>query len=85
MTGFGYNVNGFGSFPSRGLRPYDIQFLVVAGGGGGGGFTTGSGGAGAGGFRALTASEIPVSTNYTVTIGAGGAAQGSNASGRNGN
>ena len=68
-----------------GLVPYDIQFLIVAGGGSGGGFTTGSGGGGAGGFRALTASEIPLSTNYTVTIGAGGAAQGSNASGNQGN
>ena len=85
MSGFGYNVNGFGAFPSRGLAPYDIQFLIVAGGGSGGGATVGSGGGGAGGFRALTASEIPLSTNYTVTIGAGGAAQTSNASGNQGN
>ena len=68
-----------------GLAPYDIQFLIVAGGGSGGGATIGSGGGGAGGFRALTASEIPLSTNYTVTIGAGGAAQTSNASGNQGN
>ena len=35
MTGFGYNINGFGSFPSRGHAPYTIEALVLAGGGGG--------------------------------------------------
>jgi len=65
-----------------------IDFLVIAGGGGGatynGGFT-GSAGGGAGGYRnshgtsggsasAEASFGIVVDTNYTVTVGAGGAA-----------
>ena len=66
-----------------------INYLVVAGGGGGGSIWTGgtyggSGGGGAGGVRSTvgatggggsleTALSISTSTNYTVTVGAGGA------------
>ena len=75
MTGFGYNVNGFGS-GSGGLAPYNADFLVVAGGGGG---MTGSnagragGGGAAGGFRTFTCQELTAGENYAVVIGAGGA------------
>ena len=31
MTGFGYNISGFGAFASRGV---DATFLIIAGGGG---------------------------------------------------
>ena len=52
------------------LKNLTADVLVVAGGGGGG--RTGGGG-GAGGLRALTAQSLTTSTNYTCTIGAGGA------------
>ena len=51
------------------------EYLVVAGGGAGGGSSPSNvvcGGGGAGGFRTGTA-VLTKSTNYTVTIGAGGA------------
>jgi len=75
MTGFGYNVNGFGSGGGA-SPPYNADFLVVAGGGGG---MTGSsvgragGGGGAGGFRTFTCQELTAGENYAVVIGAGGA------------
>ncbi len=53
MTGFGYNVNGFGSFPSRG-GPFELAYVVVAGGGGGSSY--GRAGGGAGGL--LTSSSV---------------------------
>lgn len=66
---------------------YNVNFLVVAGGGGGGGqqyASTAAGGGGAGGFRcsvdrtgmglpAENGINITLSTNYTVTVGGGGA------------
>lgn len=52
--------------------PLLIDYLVVAGGGGGGASNV-SGGGGAGGFRTDTAVLLNVATNYTVTVGAGGA------------
>ena len=60
----------------------NIQMLVVAGGGSGGSQGSGSG-AGAGGLRSQTISGTTGS--YTVTVGAGGAAQSSPARGNNGN
>ena len=54
---------------------FDVSYLVVAGGGGGG-YAYGGGG-GAGGYRTNyggTALGISEATNYTVTVGAGGAA-----------
>jgi hypothetical protein len=70
--------------PQQGLT---CDYLVVAGGGGGGGSTAGSnngGGAGAGGLRSTvtatggggsleSALSVTTGTNYTVTVGAGGA------------
>jgi hypothetical protein len=46
-----------------------VQYLVIGGGGGGGGH----GGGGAGGFRTGYLTSLNVGTNYTVTVGAGGA------------
>ena len=72
-----------------------VQYLVIAGGGGGGTGTPagGGGGGGAGGYRSSVTAEnsgggvsaefkiVPIAaTNYTVTVGAGGAA---NTSGSN--
>lgn len=65
------------------------EYLVIAGGGGGGtGWNGGGGGGGAGGYRSSVIGEssgggntaepytvITLSTNYTVTVGAGGAVQ----------
>lgn len=79
MTGFGYNVSGFGSFPSRGLPPYTIELIVVGGGGGGG--SSGGGGGGAGTYRELTVLNVPSGLTWTATIGAGGAGGSSNAQG----
>ena len=47
------------------------DLLVVAGGGGGGKFI--GGGGGAGGFRTSTGFSVASATNYSVTVGAGGA------------
>ena len=60
-----------------------VDYLVVAGGGGGGSFINTSGvgsggGGGAGGLRTsyndvnVSAPELSLSTNYTITVGAGG-------------
>lgn len=79
--------------PSSGVR---VNFLVIAGGGAGG--TRHAGGGGAGGYRSSVSGEssgrgsspesyfsaVP-STNYTVTVGAGGATNGTNYSGVAGN
>jgi len=70
MSGFGYNVNGFGSFPSRGPAPVAVQYVVIAGGGGGGYYMAGGGGAG--GILTGTANiEIAVAQQITVGAGAG--------------
>ena len=49
MSGFGYNVNGFGSFPSRGPGIMLLDILVIGGGAGGGNWYYAAGGGGAGG------------------------------------
>lgn len=51
------------------LKPYAVEYLVIAGGGGGGGAS--GGGGGAGGLLSGSLS-INSATRYTVTIGAGG-------------
>lgn len=51
-----------------------VDYLVVGGGGGGG--SNNGGGGGAGGFRTGTGLPIRAGTNYTVTVGAGGAVDG---------
>ena len=60
----------------------DIEYLVIAGGGSGC-----RGGGGAGGYRTSTLTGLSKSTNYTVTIGAGGASMNSESGsvGNNGN
>ena len=52
-----------------------VEYLVIAGGasGGGGQGGVGGGGGGAGGYRTDTLSPLLANTNYTVTVGAGGA------------
>jgi hypothetical protein len=54
--------------------PIVIRYRVVGGGGGGGGPTNGAGGGGSGRISALT--QATVTTDLTVTIGAGGAVNG---------
>ena len=51
-----------------------VDVLVVAGGGSGGSGNGGSGGGGAGGFRQIADTTVSAQT-YTITVGAGGAAQ----------
>ena len=62
MTGFGYNVNGFGSFPTR-SGPYNIAYFLSSGGGGtggatNGGFNGGAGGGGGGGLQSVDEVEV---------------------------
>jgi hypothetical protein len=87
-TRVGQAVSDFGQLPAAVVVvAFDVNFLVVAGGGGAGGqqyASVGAGGGGAGGFRcsvdktgmglaAEDGIDITLSTNYTVTVGAGGA------------
>jgi hypothetical protein len=60
---------------------YLADFLVVAGGGGTGHSVAGGGGAG--GYRELSSQTINLATNYTVTVGAGGAGTASGSPGGN--
>jgi hypothetical protein len=63
----------------------NVAFLVIAGGGGGGGGSAGSGGGGgAGGYRESTLTNLSLSTNYTVTVGAAGTTGGISAVGTKG-
>ena len=54
----------------------DVDILVVAGGGSGGACINGNyesgGGGGAGGVLGFASQSLPLNTNYTVTVGAGG-------------
>ncbi len=75
------------SWVATGASSFAIEYLIIAGGGSGGGSNqTGSGGGGAGGYLNSYASETSgrnsstantfttyKDTNYTVTVGAGGA------------
>ena len=71
---FGYQILGFGS-GAAGAAPYNVQFLVLAGGAAGGS-CYGGGGGGAGGYRIIAskAHEVIAGTDYSITVGAGGAA-----------
>lgn len=66
--------------------PYSIDYLVVAGGGSGGSasINTGTGGGGGGGLKSGTATGVTPGITYTITVGAGGAAPASQATGNNG-
>ena len=84
------SASTFTFFPSGGaVNPSTVEYLVIGGGGGGGGATPSStgGGGGAGGYRNSVsgettggggASETPITITtgvvYTITVGAGGAA-----------
>jgi|TARA_R110002020_G_scaffold21915_5_gene74375 hypothetical protein len=83
---FGYRLLGFGG-GSVPLEDLNVEYLVIAGGGGGGAGTGSNiaGGAGAGGYissvtgeqsggpsTVLSAFAAQLSTNYDVTVGAGG-------------
>lgn len=59
-----------------------LEYLIIGGGGGGGADLLSGGGGGAGGF--LTGGLIPGLTNYSIVVGAGGAATGGAGSGANG-
>ena len=60
-----------------------VEYLVVAGGGSSG--WNHGGGGGAGGFRTGTGFSVTAGTNYSITVGAGGAAQNTtNSAGNNG-
>ena len=81
---FPTNIGEAAAWPAP---PYNIESIVVASGGGGGrGGSHGAAGGGAGGYRSSVSSEssgggasveavllVEVRTDYTVTIGAGGA------------
>jgi hypothetical protein len=49
----------------------EVEYLVVAGGGGGG--RAFGGGGGAGGFRTGTGHAVTAGTDYSITVGGGGA------------
>ena len=71
MTGFGYNMLGFGSAVGA-QPPSAVTYLVI--GGGGGGSESGAGGGGAGGYRTASSFSVSAGSELTVTIGGGGAA-----------
>ena len=58
---------------------YNVELLIVGGGGG-----TGEGGGGAGGLIYYSSYPVSAGTKYSVTIGAGGTAGGTNSKGNNG-
>ena len=83
---FGYRLLGFGG-GTEPLEDLNVEYLVIAGGGGGGagGGSNLGGGGGAGGYisaitgeqsggpsTVLSAFAAQLSTNYDVTVGAGG-------------
>ena len=75
MTGFGYNVNGFGVGSSA--LPYIVEMRIIGGGGSGNNWFYGSGGGAAGGFANYTATEPSAGVEFYFQIGAGGAARSS--------
>lgn len=54
------------------------DYLFIAGGGSGGAFSNPTGGGGAGGLLQGTAYSVTAGTQYTITVGAGGASSGAN-------
>jgi len=95
-----YNGTAWKNFVNKPIPPLTVDYLIVAGGGAGGGTYLGPGG-GAGGLRTTytnssslnghneTALSLNTLTNYTITVGGGGAGTfntggGENAAGNNG-
>jgi hypothetical protein len=77
-----FTSNGTFEFVSGNITDADI--LIVGGGGAGGGYYY-AGGGGAGGYISLTSQAFSTPQSYTITVGAGAAAVGSNqARGQNG-
>jgi hypothetical protein len=75
FTGRSENATGNSAYagPSNSVTAaVSVQYLVLAGGGSGGRGGRGGGGGGAGGYRESSLGTILLSTNYTVTVGAGG-------------
>ena len=69
---FGYQILGFGS-GGGGIRPIEVDYLLIAGGGGGG--LSNGGGGGAGGMRSSFPGGTKISLaeiNNTITVGTGG-------------
>ena len=64
------------------VPPYSVEFLLIAGGASGGTGTTSdsAGGGGAGGLVPPQTATVSSAVSYTVTVGAGGATQGSSGS-----
>ena len=80
---FGYQVLGFGSGGVAAPQdPYDIEVLCVGAGASGGYNHAGAGGAG--GYRTDATLELTGGTDYTITVGAGGAARTSQSVGADG-
>jgi hypothetical protein len=78
QNGINYRVHTFNSSGTLSVtKGGDVEVLMVAGGGGGGSaadsFWEAGGGGGAGGLIHNTGFPVTDGTNYTVTIGAGGA------------
>jgi hypothetical protein len=78
QNGINYRVHTFNSSGTLSVtKGGDVEVLMVAGGGGGGSgadsFWEAGGGGGAGGLINNTGFPVTDGTNYTVTIGAGGA------------
>ena len=79
MTGFGYNVNGFGVVePSV---PYIVEMRILGGGGSTNNWFYASGGGAPGGFANHTATEPSAGVEYYFQLGAGGAARASGSDG----
>ena len=70
----GWNGTDWQRFLTANQGSYVITYVVVGGGGGGSGNYPGGGGAG-GQYTASTTTATPASSVYTITIGAGGAAE----------
>ena len=68
ITGLGVQSNTF----NKTVTQFGADILVIAGGGSGGRGYVGGGG-GAGGYQELISQILTPATNYTVTVGAGGA------------
>ena len=53
----------------------EVEYLIVGGGASGGKGDAGNGGGGAGGFRTGTGLAVSAGSDYTITVGGGGASQ----------
>ena len=77
VSGNSLNLANNANIPASGGNSYNVELFLVGGGGSGGREHNESGGGGHGGLI-RTPVEVPVSTSFSITLGAGGAAQNSN-------